>query len=58
MGGRCSALTAFSANLLNIKPCIEVIDGKMDVGKKYRGKIDKAIRKYVIDRLKIVKILF
>lgn len=50
MGGRCSALTAFSANLLNIKPCIEVIDGKMDVGKKYRGKIDKAIRKYVIDR--------
>jgi EDD domain protein, DegV family len=51
MGGRCSALTAFSANLLNIKPCIEVIDGKMEVGKKYRGKIEKSITKYVADRL-------
>lgn len=51
-GGRCSAVTAFSANLLNIKPCIEVTHGKMDVGKKYRGKIEKSIQKYVIDRLK------
>ncbi|WAA11011.1 DegV family protein [Fervidibacillus albus] len=52
MGGRCSAMTAFSANLLNIKPNIEVINGKMDVGKKYRGKIEKSIDKYVVDRLK------
>ncbi|WP_062356890.1 DegV family protein [Bacillus kwashiorkori] len=52
MGGRCSALTAFSANLLNIKPNIEVLNGKMEVGKKYRGKIDKSIYKYVTDRLK------
>ncbi|MCU9613554.1 DegV family protein [Caldibacillus lycopersici] len=52
MGGRCSALTAFSANLLNIKPNIEVIAGKMEVGKKYRGKIEKSIEKYVVDRLK------
>lgn len=52
MGGRCSAIQAFGATLLNIKPCIEVIDGKMDVGKKYRGKIEKSIQKYVVDRLK------
>ncbi len=52
MGGRCSAIAAFSANLLNIKPCIEVIGGKMEVGKKYRGRIEKAIEKYVKDRLK------
>lgn len=51
MGGRCSSLQAFSANLLNIKPTIEVIDGKMEVGKKYRGKIEKSINKYVADRL-------
>ena len=52
MGGRCSALAAFSANLLNIKPSIEVINGKMDVVKKYRGRFEKSIEKYVVDRLK------
>lgn len=52
MGGRCSAIQAFSANLLNIKPSIEVIDGRMDVGKKYRGRIEKVLPKYVADRLK------
>lgn len=52
MGGRCSSLEAFSANLLNIKPSIEVVDGKMQVGKKYRGRIEKVLPKYVSDRLK------
>ncbi|MBP3041722.1 DegV family protein [Bacillaceae bacterium Marseille-Q3522] len=51
MGGRCSSVAALSANLLNIKPTIEVIDGAMKVGKKYRGRISKAIEKYVADRL-------
>ncbi|MBQ8005208.1 MAG: DegV family protein, partial [Clostridia bacterium] len=37
-GGRCSALAAFGANLLQLKPCIVVEGGKMGVGKKYRGK--------------------
>ena len=38
-GGRCSAVVAFGANLLNLKPCIEVdnTSGAMHVGKKYRG---------------------
>lgn len=51
-GGRCSALAALGANLLGIKPCIEVIDGKMTPGKKYRGNINKVIRNYAEDRLK------
>lgn len=50
-GGRCSSLAALGASLLNIKPNIEVLNGKMEVGKKYRGKIEKAINKYVADRL-------
>jgi len=50
-GGRCSALTALSANLLKLKPCIEVKDGKMEVGKKYRGSLSKCVTRYVKDRL-------
>lgn len=50
-GGRCSAIAALGANLLKLKPCIEVIDGKMTPSKKYRGKIDKVILEYVRDRL-------
>ena len=33
-GGRCSALTALGANLLQLRPEIEVKDGKMGVGNK------------------------
>ena len=51
LGGRCSGLAALGANLLKLNPCIEVIDGKMDVGKKYRGKFDNIILQYVEDRL-------
>ena len=32
-GGRCSTVAALGANLLNLKPCIEVRDGKMQVVK-------------------------
>lgn len=51
-GGRCSSVAALGANLLKLKPCIDVIDGKMTSGKKYRGKIDKVIIQYVEERLK------
>lgn len=51
-GGRCSAVAALGANLLKLKPCIEVIDGKMTPSKKYRGNIGKVILQYVDDRLK------
>ncbi|MBP3633955.1 MAG: DegV family protein [Oscillospiraceae bacterium] len=50
-GGRCSAAAALGANLLKLKPCIEVKDGKMGVGKKYRGAFEKCLREYITDRL-------
>lgn len=52
-GGRCSAIAAFSANLLNIKPCIEVdpTSGNMNVGKKYRGALPKTLKRYTMDKL-------
>ena len=50
-GGRCSAVAALGANLLNLKPCIEVKNGKMSVVKKYRGSYAKCLASYVKDRL-------
>ncbi|MFR5422184.1 MAG: DegV family protein [Oscillospiraceae bacterium] len=35
-GGRCSSVVALGANLLRLKPCIEVVDNKMIVGKSTR----------------------
>ena len=54
-GGRCSAVTALGANLLRLHPCIEVIDGKMGVVKKYRGSMEKAVADYLLDRLDYMK---
>ena len=52
-GGRCSAIVALSANVLNLRPCIEVDNttGSMGVGKKYRGNLEKVLEKYTIDKL-------
>lgn len=53
-GGRCSAVAAFGANLLNLKPSIMVNNrdsGKMGVGKKYRGAMERVLPEYVRDQL-------
>lgn len=50
-GGRCSALSVFGANILRIKPKIKLSEGKMGVDKKYMGKLDTVIDKYVDDLL-------
>jgi DegV family protein with EDD domain len=50
-GGRCSALAMLGANVLKLKPCIEVKNGKMGVGKKYRGKYGAVLKEYVAERL-------
>ncbi len=50
-GGRCSSAAAMGANLLNLKPCIEVKDGKMAVSRKYRGQYAKSLAAYVKERL-------
>lgn len=48
-GGRCSSVAALGANLLKLRPCIEVKDGKMGVSKKYRGSMKAVISSYVSD---------
>ena len=52
-GGRCSTLAMLGANVLRIKPSIYVNnkDGSMTVGKKYRGKLDNVLIKYVDEQL-------
>jgi fatty acid-binding protein DegV len=44
-------VAALGANLLSLKPCIEVKNGAMGVGKKYRGNLGKCLLQYVKDRL-------
>lgn len=50
-GGRCSAIAALGANILKLRPCIEVRDGLMGVGRKYRGPFVRCLEQYVRDRL-------
>jgi DegV family protein with EDD domain len=53
-GGRCSGLTAAATSVLRIKPCIEVSNttgGTMHVGHMYRGSMEKALPRYVRDKL-------
>ena len=52
-GGRCSAVAMLGANVLKLKPCIEVSNegGKMGVSKKYRGTLERVLEEYVADRL-------
>lgn len=50
-GGRCSALAMMGANLLKLKPCIQVKDGKMGVSKKYRGKYSEVLKQYTAEQL-------
>ncbi|MDE6642052.1 MAG: DegV family protein [Acetatifactor sp.] len=48
-GGRCSGLAAMAGGVLKLHPKILVEDGKMRPGKKYRGRLDKAVMAYVTD---------
>lgn len=50
-GGRCSAVTSLGANLLKLKPALEMKDGKLGVYKKYRGSIESVYKQYVKERL-------
>lgn len=52
-GGRCSSVAKFGANVLGLKPSIAVSTetGKLDVAKKYRGKIDIVYKQYISDCL-------
>lgn len=50
-GGRCSSIAALGANLLKLRPMIQVKDGKMAVAKKYRGKMAEVLNQYVNEKL-------
>ena len=50
-GGRCSGVAALGANLLKLKPGLEMKDGKLGVYKKYRGNINSVYRQYITERL-------
>ena len=50
-GGRCSGVAALGANLLHLKPGLEMSGGKLGVFKKYRGGIKSVYKQYVAERL-------
>ena len=50
-GGRCSGVAALGANVLKLKPSLEIRDGKLVVCKKYRGAMEKVYRQYIAERL-------
>ena len=53
-GGRCSSAVALASAAFNIKPVV-IVDsyknGALSVQKKYRGKLDKVLVKYVRDKI-------
>ncbi len=52
-GGRCSMISLLGANLLGIKPCLQLKDGEIKVGKKYIGSTPNCLKKYIQDELSI-----
>lgn len=50
-GGRCSSVALLGANILKIRPSIIMKDGSMGLHKKYMGKVEKCVEKYIIDTL-------
>lgn len=50
-GGRCSGTAALLGSAIKLHPSIHVIDGAMQVGKKYRGNMDRVVRSYVDDTI-------
>lgn len=49
-GGRCSGAAALLGSTLRLHPQINVVEGKMLPGQKYRGKMSKLIADYVQDQ--------
>lgn len=54
-GGRCSGLAAMAGGALKMHPYIHVTEGKMQPGKKYRGKMEKVLHDYVEDLIPELK---
>lgn len=54
-GGRCSGTAALIGSAIKLHPSIHVIDGSMQVGKKYRGNMDRVVMNYVDDQISLMK---
>ena len=50
-GGRCSGTAALIGSAIQLHPSIQVVNGSMQVGKKYRGRMDRVVMNYVEDRI-------
>ena len=50
-GGRCTGVQALGANLLRLKPALEMKDGKLGIYKKYRGSMNHVYKQYITERL-------
>ena len=50
-GGRCSGTAALLGSAIKLHPSIIVADGSMQVGKKYRGTMDRVVKSYVEDQI-------
>ena len=50
-GGRCSGVAALGANMLKLRPAIQMKDGKLDVYKKYRGSMQNVYKQYARETL-------
>ncbi len=48
-GGRCSGVAALAGGALKLHPQLNVVDGAMIPGRKYRGTMQKVIMSYVKD---------
>ena len=48
-GGRVSNAAFLGAQILNLHPCIEILDGKLIATKKYRGRMRKVVGKLIED---------
>ncbi|MEO3944618.1 DegV family protein [Gorillibacterium sp. CAU 1737] len=53
-GGRCSSVQAFIGNMLKIRPVVKVVNGKMIVAAKIRGKREKALNQLLDNALENV----
>jgi len=50
-GGRCSSLQRLGANLLKLRPSVYINNGKLEVHKKYRGKMPEVVKNFIIDTI-------
>ena len=48
-GGRCGGVAAMLGGTLKLHPYISVVNGRMEPGKKYRGKMSRVISGYLDD---------